>query len=1012
MEQTTIWEAGPGEISSEMSIKIHEITDSSVVDKYCPVQDFRLRKAMKDKDHVYGYNNAVMYQSKIQSAMRDLLDKTLRKDTVAFFPFYFSREAVGRDYEDKHRNEFRTFLSCLRSKERDIPRIVCIKDNNCAGRDKWGRGRYGTQGIQEETLKVKDHKRAVEVFRVWLGEHPEVKNIVFSSISSAKYMFPWANIKGSMRENRYKVIEVYSRPEAMITSSERKIYRIIFAPSGLHYLKYKDGVFNTAADIFSIIMHPGKKPVMESRIVKDLEALKKVIGYIKENNHGKFSFDTETTGLNPVFNGQAVISATVSIGRISWGFLVDHPRYPKYRDEGLKMLKYIADLEDVTIIMQNAKFDSKWFKQMIGYFPKAKCIKDTMLQDHWLNETLGSVAGKLNMGRGYAMDTQIPRYLRIPTHKHMLDEALSKARRRNPYKFPSGKKDLANITLEDIRKIINNICSDSWMEPGSGQYVELSLRMLMRYMNLDGAYTYFINEIQEQQIAAQTGENYPKVLADLQHRLILSVADMELNGAPVNYDALMDKIRICMQMASDFGDKVREATGDGFSLNSGKQLVAYLKKYEGVTSEDLVADISFYGDDDGPEDDASGEEKDVPSAILKELASRITWMTDYMYYRKVTKVLNTYLLPFIFHSYKGRLYYSINITGTATGRLSSDEPNIQNIPKAMKLGKKFRMGVKEVIEAEKGRLFADLDLSSAEVKVLTAVCPDEKLISVLKQGLDPHSYTASFCTDAAYEEIKAAHVRSDEEGAVLTEREKQLCGDRGNAKRVTFGSIYRSGAAGLAKQLSIKLDTSRPNPVTGKPWTRLEKMTEIQKRGEDEAKRLLNKLFNEIYPELPNTFESADTEVFNRHYSNSIFGRRRRFLGTDIPVISYLLKKVGLYSEKGKSYFTIEDCKKMIGDKKPFRQGLNHKVQSPTSDYMCYYICYIRENLPVILKPVIHFTVHDSVLFSFEAVPEYRSLITEVCDKGMEEYLMSLSDKLPVVIGYGMNLSSRYCEIK
>ncbi len=1012
MEQTTIWELGQGEISSDMSIKVHEITEKSLMSVYCPVQDFRLRKAMRDKDHIHGYRNAEVYQGKITGIMQDLLEKTLRKDTVIFFPFYFTKEAVGRDYEDKHRNEFRTFLSCIRSKERDIPRILCIKDTVNAGRDKWGKGRYGTQVVKEEDMKVKDHKRSAEAFRLWLSEHPEVTNIIFTEFATAKALFPWAGITGSMLENRYKVFEIPERPDAMVKTSDRKMYRVIFAPSGLHYMKYKDGAYNTAADIISIAMYPGKKPVMESRIVKNLEELKKVIEYIKENNNGKFSFDTETTGINPVFMGQAVISATVSIGRISWGFLVDHPRYPQYREEGLKMLRYIADLEDVTLIMQNAKFDSKWFKQIIGYFPKAKCIKDTMLQDHWLNETLGSVAGKLNMGRGYAMDTQIPRYLRIPTHKHMLDSALKNAPRRNPYKFPSGKAALAKITLADIRKIIENICSDTWMEPDSGQYSELSLHMLMRYMNLDGSYTYFINEIQEQQIAAQTGDDYPKVLSDLQHRLILSVADMELNGAPVNYDAILDKVRVCMQMASEFGDKVREATGDGFSLNSGKQLVAYLKKYEGVTSDDLVADISVYGDDDGPEGDSTEEEKDVPSVVLKELASRITWMTDYMYYRKVTKVLNTYLLPFIFHSYKGKMYYSINITGTATGRLSSDEPNIQNIPKVMKLGKKFKMGVKEVIECPEGRLFADLDLSSAEVKVLTAVCPDEKLISVLKQGLDPHSYTASFCTDATYEEIKAAHARSDEEGAVLTEREIQLCGDRSNAKRVTFGSIYRSGAAGLAKQLSIKLDTTYPNPVTGKPWKRLEKMTEIQKRGEAEATRLLDKLFNEIYPELPNTFESADTEVFNRHYSNSIFGRRRRFLGTDIPVISYLLKKAGLYSEKGKSYFTIEDCKKMIGDKKPFRQGLNHKVQSPTSDYMCYYICYIRENLPVVLKPVMHFTVHDSVLFSFDAVPEYRSIISSVCDKGMNEYLMSLSDKLPVVIGYGMNLSSRYCEIK
>ena len=1012
MEQTTIWEAGPETLSESMSIHVHEITHPSGMGIYCPIQDFRMRKVMRSKDPVFGYSYAQTYQDLIIKEMVGLMEKTLRKDTVVFFPFYFSAEAIGRDYEDKHRNEFRTFLSCLRSKERDMPRIVCIRDTVSADRNKYGKGRFGTQAIKEEAVKVKDFQRAAEAFAIWLEEHPEIKNIVFTEFNTVKYLLPHSDISGSMKDNRYQVFKVPARPEALVKSTERRFYDVTFIPTGLHFLKYKDGVFNTAADILSIIMHPGKKPKMQSRIVRNLDQLKKVIDYITEHNNGKFSFDTETTGLNPVIKGQSIIAATVSIGRISWGFLVDHPRYPQHREEGLKMLKYVMELKQITLIMQNAKYDSKWVKAELGHFPLAEEIRDTMLQDHWLNETLGSVASKINMGRGYAMDTQIPRYLRVPSHKHMIDAALKKAPCRNPYKFPSGKKALAKTTISDLRKIIEKLNSDDWREPNSGQYAELSLHMLMKYMNQDGAYTYFIDEIQEQQIRKQTGDDYPKVLSDLQHRLILSIADMELNGAPINYDALLDKIGICTRMAEDFGEKVREATGDGFSLDSGLQLVAYLKKYERVTSEDLVADVSFGYDPDSTIEVAEGNEKDVPSAILKELAGRIPWMTDYMYYRKVKKVLNTYLIPFIFHSYKGMMYFSINITGTATGRLSSDEPNIQNIPKALKLGKKFKMGIKEVIECPADRLFADLDLSSAEVKVLTAVCPDEKLISVLKQGLDPHSYTASFCTDASYQEIKDAHTKSDTDGAVLSVREMQLCGDRGNAKRVTFGSIYRSGASGLAKQLSIKLDTSKVNPATERPWTRIEKLLEIQRLGEEEAGRLLKKLFNEIYPELPKVFESADIGVFNSHHSNSIFGRRRRFLGTDIPVISYLLKKVGLYSEKGTSYFNIEDCKQMIGDKKPFRQGLNHKVQSPTSDYMCYYICYIRENLPKDLGAVMHFTVHDSVLFSFDKVPDYKKQIVDVCNEGMDNYLMSLSDKLPVTIGYGMVTSNKYCEIK
>ena len=151
-------------------------------------------------------------------------------------------------------------------------------------------------------------------------------------------------------------------------------------------------------------------------------------------------------------------------------------------------------------------------------------------------------------------------------------------------------------------------------------------------------------------------------------------------------------------------------------------------------------------------------------------------------YRQVMKLNSTYvegLLPFI-HQKTGRIHSYFHQTITATGRLSSSDPNLQNIPTRTKLGQKLR----KVFKPEKGKIFVDADYSQIELRVLAHVAKDEKMIKAFNDGIDIHTMTASQVFDVPVEEVS-----------------KQL---RSRAKAVNFGIVYGISDFGLAEQIGMK----------------------------------------------------------------------------------------------------------------------------------------------------------------------------------------------------------------
>ena len=164
---------------------------------------------------------------------------------------------------------------------------------------------------------------------------------------------------------------------------------------------------------------------------------------------------------------------------------------------------------------------------------------------------------------------------------------------------------------------------------------------------------------------------------------------------------------------------------------------------------------------------------------IKDLHPIVQKILDY---RQVMKLNSTYvegLLPFI-HTKTGRIHSYFHQTITATGRLSSSDPNLQNIPTRTKLGQKLR----KVFKPEKGKIFVDADYSQIELRVLAHVAKDEKMIKAFNDGIDIHTMTASQVFDVPVEEVS-----------------KQL---RSRAKAVNFGIVYGISDFGLAEQIGMK----------------------------------------------------------------------------------------------------------------------------------------------------------------------------------------------------------------
>lgn len=302
-----------------------------------------------------------------------------------------------------------------------------------------------------------------------------------------------------------------------------------------------------------------------------------------------------------------------------------------------------------------------------------------------------------------------------------------------------------------------------------------------------------------------------QLLEKIELPLSFVLADMEYNGVSVDVDYLKNLSQSMENSTHRLERKIYDLAGEGFNLNSPRQV-----------GEILFDKLQI------PNPKKRKNKKYSTSAeILEELAENYEIADLILQYRKYTKLKSTYTdaLPSLINPYDGRIHTTFNQTITATGRLSSSNPNLQNIPVRTEEGNKIRNAF--VPSDRENYLIMSADYSQIELRLLAHISGDKHLIEAFKSGVDVHTLTASKVFDVPVEEVT-----------------KEM---RYKSKAVNFGIIYGQSKYGLAKALDIS-------------W--------------EEAEDFINKYFK-TYPGVKKYMHEIVTLAEKQGYVESIYGRKR-----------------------------------------------------------------------------------------------------------------------------------------
>jgi DNA polymerase-1 len=263
-----------------------------------------------------------------------------------------------------------------------------------------------------------------------------------------------------------------------------------------------------------------------------------------------------------------------------------------------------------------------------------------------------------------------------------------------------------------------------------------------------------------------------KLYEEIELPLVPVLADMELAGIKVDRAMLQKMSGTMEKQLSDLTNRIYQSAGMEFNINSTKQLGEVLFEKLNLPNKKKTRKTGGYS---------------TEQAVLEELAQTYELPKLILEYRQVAKLKSTYVdaLPALINSKTGRVHTSFNQTGAATGRLSSSDPNLQNIPIRSELGKLIR----GAFVPERGNLLISADYSQVELRVLAHLSEDPVLVNAFNAGEDIHDRTAR---------------------EVFSEAELQNAAEcRRRAKVINFGIVYGLSAFGLSQNLGISREEAQ-----------------------------------------------------------------------------------------------------------------------------------------------------------------------------------------------------------
>ena len=386
--------------------------------------------------------------------------------------------------------------------------------------------------------------------------------------------------------------------------------------------------------------------------------------------------------------------------------------------------------------------------------------------------------------KNFYFDTMLASYVIDPDQKHGMDDLSEKYLKYRP---------IALLELIGSKKTPEKI-------------FEVDPNQLSDYSAEDADITFRLYELLDKQLRK---ENLEKLAYDIEFPLVPVLEDMERIGIRLDTKSLKifsDDLQILLE---NYSKEILKHAGENFNINSTQQLQKIL--FEKLKLPPTTKTKTGYSTD------AKSLE------LLKGTHPIIDIISDY---RQVSKLKSTYAdsLPLLIHPSTGRLHTSYNQAAVSTGRLSSNDPNLQNIPIRTELGKEIR---RAFVPRDKNHVILSADYSQIELRIMASMCHDETLMNAFQSGEDIHKRTAALIF-----KVEAKNVTQDM---------------RRKAKEVNFGILYGLGPFGLKSRLGIT---------------------------QSEAKNIIDDYFSS-FKNVRKFMDELISKAKKKEYAETLYGRRR-----------------------------------------------------------------------------------------------------------------------------------------
>ncbi len=525
---------------------------------------------------------------------------------------------------------------------------------------------------------------------------------------------------------------------------------------------YEKSASNEIEDLREENISTFDKDKVKYYLIKDVKEAKALAAKLEKQE--LFVFDTETDSLDVLTLNLAGVSFCCKTGEAY--YVATNPAYPDggfFKEE----INDRLDLNEFVKIFKPA-FENKKIKKVCqnGKFDIA------VLRSKGINV------------ENFYFDTMLASYIIDPDQKHGMDELSEKYLNYRPIPLSDligAKKDPSKIFEVDV-----NLLSD--------------------YSAEDSDITYRLYDVLRKELDKN---NLNKVAYDVEFPLAPVLEEMERQGVKVDVDSLKALSSDLQVLMDNYSQKIFELAGENFNINSPQQLQKILFDKLGLKTGKKTK---------------TGYSTDARS--LEALRGEHEIIEIILDYRQVSKLKSTYAdsLPNLIHKNTGRIHTSFNQTVASTGRLSSIDPNLQNIPIRSELGKEIR---KAFVPRDKDYVLISADYSQIELRILASICKDKGLTTAFENGEDIHRSTAALVFMVKPEEVTADMRRK--------------------AKEVNFGILYGIGPFGLKTRLGVT---------------------------QSHAKEIIETYFN-TFKNVKNYMDESVIKAKEKGYAETLLGRRR-----------------------------------------------------------------------------------------------------------------------------------------